>query len=234
MVGVGRYVVQKNFHLLLGVPTGPGPPTGRQPAAGRRGAGAPQAGRGDRKAGLTGRAVLTGYRRDVPAFLKVARVLGDALDYEGLPVTHPEALFCGVPAVVSDRVPSLEIAAEASLVCDRTPESIAEKLTALLVDDSLHARLSQAARTIAPGLRHGSLRGAAGGRVRGDAGARTAGGRLLRRARPARERSVAGASQGMSGNAGVATAKIGRARRSRGKRMSWDLKSTAGAGRGSP
>lgn len=107
VVGVTRYVVQKNFHCYWkGSGLRSGPPTGRQrvllvgePSA---------AGRGDRKAGPDRPGVLTGYRRDVPAFLKVARVLAMPSDYEGLPVTHLEALFCGVPAVVSDRVPSLK------------------------------------------------------------------------------------------------------------------------------
>ena len=151
VVGVSRYVAQKNFHLLQErfrlvldrcpdaclLLVGGGPERPRLAAL-------------IESLGLTGRAALTGYRRDVPAFLKAARVLAMPSDYEGLPVTHLEALFCGVPAVVSDRVPSLEIAAEASLVCDRTPESIAEKLTELLNDDAQHARLSRTAKAIAP------------------------------------------------------------------------------------
>lgn len=151
VVGVGRYVAQKNFHLLVEgfrlvldrcpdaclLLVGEGPERPRLEALIER-------------LGLAGRVALTGYRQDVPAFLKAARVLAMPSDYEGLPVTHLEALFCGVPAVVSDRVPSLEIAAAASLVCERTPESIADQLTALLADDALHARLAASARAIAP------------------------------------------------------------------------------------
>lgn len=103
---------------------------------------------------VAGSVIFAGFRRDVPSILKaLGRRNGVFLmpsDYEGLPMSHVEALFCGLPAVISEHVPSREIAADASLVCETTVDDIADKLAALLSDPALYNRLAQAALTIAP------------------------------------------------------------------------------------
>lgn len=95
---------------------------------------------------------LPGYvnNADIPRYLKAAHVLAMPSEYEGLPVTHVEGLFCGLPAVISEHVPSIEIAADASLVCTTNVDDIAAKLLRVLSDSSLHSSLSQAALSIAP------------------------------------------------------------------------------------
>jgi glycosyltransferase involved in cell wall biosynthesis len=101
--------------------------------------------------GLDGRAVLAGYRpnSEVPRFLRAATLLAMPSDYEGLPVTHVEAMFCGLPAVISEHVPSIEIASECSLVCTTEPESIAARLVELLSNPSRCTEMSVSAKRLA-------------------------------------------------------------------------------------
>ncbi len=65
-------------------------------------------------------------------------------------MTHVEGVFCGLPAVISEHVPSIEIAAPSSLVCSTRVEDVAAKLLQVLSDPQLHDTLSQAALSIAP------------------------------------------------------------------------------------
>lgn len=95
---------------------------------------------------------LPGYvdNADIPRYLKAAYVLAMPSEYEGLPVTHVEGLFCGLPAVISEHVPSVEIAAASSLVCTTRVEDVAAQLLRVFSDENLHDALSRAAFSIAP------------------------------------------------------------------------------------
>ncbi|MDR3043078.1 MAG: glycosyltransferase [Desulfovibrio sp.] len=97
---------------------------------------------------LGGHVVLTGFRQDVAAFFRAADIFAMPSDFEGFPIAQMEALYCGLPCVVSRHVPSLEVAAEASLVCETEPGDIAAKLLSILRDDTLRARLSEAAHRV--------------------------------------------------------------------------------------
>ena len=149
IVGVGRYVCQKNFECLIRsvkilldsgcdvslVLVGEG---------------------GSRKIyeslimdlNLEGRVVMTGYRQDVGAFLRGADILGMPSFFEGFGNVHLEAMYCGVPCVVSDVVPSLEIARSASLVCDFSPESCALKIKELINNPEKYKEISEEGRRI--------------------------------------------------------------------------------------
>ncbi|MGE4552249.1 MAG: glycosyltransferase [Desulfovibrionaceae bacterium] len=153
VLGVGRLVAQKNFDLLLRA-VRLLLDRGQEVSACLVGDG------GERERleglaaelGLGGRVAFAGYvpNAEVPGYLRAAAVLCMPSDYEGLPVTHVEALFCGLPAVISDRVPSAEIAGAASLICRREPADIADRLAALLGDPARRAEFSAAALAIAP------------------------------------------------------------------------------------
>ncbi|MDR2077307.1 MAG: glycosyltransferase [Desulfovibrio sp.] len=150
VLAVGRYVPQKNLDLLIRavgllrgqgldlglVLVGEGPERSRLEAL-------------RDSLGLGRQVVLTGFRPDVPAFYRASRVFAMPSDFEGFPIAHLEAMYCGLPAVVSGEVPSLEIAAEACLVCRREPEDIAEKLGRILRDEVLRARLGERAARLA-------------------------------------------------------------------------------------
>lgn len=153
ILGVGRLVAQKNFDKLLRafavvleqvpdaglVIVGDGPMRDALEQL-------------KSQLGLDGRAVLAGYRpnAEVPRFLRAASVLAMPSDYEGLPVTHVEAMFCGLPAVISEHVPSIEIASDCSLVCTTEPESIAARLLELLADPAKRSTMCEYACQIAP------------------------------------------------------------------------------------
>ena len=150
VLAVGRYVAQKNLDMLIravrilhgqGLPAnlvlvGEGPERPKLEAL-------------RAELGLEGHVVLAGFRSDVPAFFRASQVFAMPSDFEGLPIAHLEAMYCGLPAVVSENVPSLEIAGEASLVCRREPADIADKIGRILRDDELRTRLSTAARRAA-------------------------------------------------------------------------------------
>lgn len=96
--------------------------------------------------GLTSSAVMAGYRSDIGALLKAAHVFAMPSDSEGLPITHLEAMYCGLPSVISEFVPSLEIAHGACLVCHTAVESIYECLDKILKNDALAGELSRSAK----------------------------------------------------------------------------------------
>lgn len=147
---VGRYVPQKNPVLLVkaldillrsGVDA-------TLVLVGEGGERAPAESLRDRL-GLGDRVLLTGFRDDVAAMMKSATVFAVPSAFEGFSVAHMEAMYCGLPAVITKNVPSLEIAAEAVLVCETTAEDIAGKLKQILTEEKLRSRLSTQAREIA-------------------------------------------------------------------------------------
>lgn len=153
VIGVGRVVEQKNFDKLIKamaiVKT-------RVPDASLLilgdGNKMPELQRLRKDLGLEQDVCLAGYipNAEIPGHLRAAHALAMPSDYEGLPITHVEALFCGLPAVISEYVPSVEIAATSSLVCSTDVEDIAEKITSLLENDDLHASMSKKALETAP------------------------------------------------------------------------------------
>ena len=149
IIGIGRYVEQKNFESIIRavkilVDSG-------------KDVSLILVGEGSKRdlyesmisdLGLKGRIVLTGYRTDVGAFLRGSDILAMPSLFEGFGNVHLEAMYCGIPAVVSRVVPSLEVCSEASLVCDFSGESIASQLSVLLDDSALSHKLAEAGRRI--------------------------------------------------------------------------------------
>jgi len=152
IIGIGRYVEQKNFESLIEamkilVDSG-------------QDVSLVLVGEGSRRdlyesmisdLGLKGRVALTGYRKDVGAFLRGSDILAMPSLFEGFGNVHLEAMYCGIPAVVSRVVPSLEVCSEASLVCDFSGESIASQISVLLDDPDLYRKLADAGRRIVDG-----------------------------------------------------------------------------------
>lgn len=149
VLAVGRYVPQKNLDVLIravgmldrqggGVSLlllGEGPERPKLEAL-------------IQELGLGKRVVLAGFRPDVPAFYQSAHIFAMPSDFEGLPNAHLEAMYFGLPGLVSEHVPSLEIAREACLVCKLEAEDIAGKIDLLLRDKDVYSRLSQKALAI--------------------------------------------------------------------------------------
>lgn len=150
VLAVGRYVPQKNLDLLI-----------RAVAMLRRQGGEASlllVGEGSerpklealiKELGMEKHAILAGFRPDVPAFYRSAQIFAMPSDFEGLPNAHMEAMYFGLPGIVSEHVPSLEIASEACLVCKLDVQDIADKISRLLADAALRARLSASAVAVA-------------------------------------------------------------------------------------
>ena len=110
VVSVGRYVPQKNLDLLLRA-------VALLRDGGRRvclvmvGEGGERARLEALRAelGLEDRVALTGFRSDVPAFLKAADIFAMPSDFEGLPIAHLEAMACGCLLAASRTAPVEEV-----------------------------------------------------------------------------------------------------------------------------
>ncbi|MGE4296909.1 MAG: glycosyltransferase [Desulfovibrionaceae bacterium] len=94
---------------------------------------------------IADRVHLLGYRTDVPALMQAADIFAMPSLYEGLPIAHLEAMGCGLPAVISEHVPSKEISGGSAFVCPLDEAAFADKLLALATDNTLHATMRAAA-----------------------------------------------------------------------------------------
>ncbi len=149
ILGVGRYVEQKNFENLLRA-VGILRDMGKDASLVLVGEGSKR-GRYEALIGeldLGRRVALTGYRNDVGAFFRGADILAMPSLFEGFGNVHLEAMYCGLPAVVSRFVASLEVGRPAALVCECSPESIAAQLVVLLDDPRKRQALAEAGRRI--------------------------------------------------------------------------------------
>lgn len=149
IIGIGRYVRQKNFISLIKaiqiLYT-----AGRDVSLILVGEGALRAEYTSiiRELNLYDRVALTGYRKDVGAFLRGADILAMPSFFEGFGNVHLEAMYCGIPGVISQHVPSLEIGRSASIVSDCSPEGIAEGLITLLDDPLKYEELAKKGQEI--------------------------------------------------------------------------------------
>jgi len=98
---------------------------------------------------LKDRVFFFGYQKEVAPFLSKAFALLMPSEHEGLPVSHLEAAYFGLPAVISPFVPSRELLSDASLVAGLSPEEIAKKMELLLTERELYRELSDSARKTA-------------------------------------------------------------------------------------
>ncbi len=99
-------------------------------------------------AGLRGRVVLAGPRRDVPRLLRAADLAVLASHREGFSNVVLEALAAGTPLVVTDvggNREAMEGEATGRLVPPGDPDALARALDQLLADGDLRTRLGEAA-----------------------------------------------------------------------------------------
>jgi L-malate glycosyltransferase len=100
-------------------------------------------------AGLSGAVQFLGHRHDVADLLGRSDLFVLSSLEEGMPNALLEAMSAGLPAVVTDVGGSAEVVVEGetgSLVPPARPEAMAERMTALLLDEDLRRRQSRAAR----------------------------------------------------------------------------------------
>jgi glycosyltransferase involved in cell wall biosynthesis len=93
---------------------------------------------------------ILGYTstEDVVAILRSAELMVFATLYEGFGLPILESMACGTPVVASDLPPHKEVGEEAAVYADpHRPEDMAEKIKAILLNDSLRQELSTAGLT---------------------------------------------------------------------------------------
>ncbi|UOD33901.1 glycosyltransferase [Deferribacteraceae bacterium V6Fe1] len=91
---------------------------------------------------------FVGYQKNVASYYENSHIFVLPSEYEGLPITHIEAIACGLPAVISENVPSKEIASKCSLICNTNPTSIKNNIEKLLNDKGLYKQLAEEAKIL--------------------------------------------------------------------------------------
>ena len=91
---------------------------------------------------------LAGYRTDIPYLLSKSSIFVMPSESEGFGIAHLEAMFMGLPGVISENVGTKEIAANCSLICDMSENDIAEKIDLLIKDKKLYEKLSIEAKRL--------------------------------------------------------------------------------------
>lgn len=102
--------------------------------------------------GIEGNVTFCGHRKDVDAFMKDAKIFVLTSESEGLSLSLMEAMLCGLPAVVSGVGGLGDLVRDnvnGYLISERTPEAFSEKIVELLMNETLIARFSEAARKAA-------------------------------------------------------------------------------------
>jgi len=100
--------------------------------------------------GLGDTVEFAGQRPDVSPFLGRSRVFVLTSKTEGLSLALMEAMMAGLPAVVPDVGDLGDLVRDSEngyLVDDQTPESFAERITAILKDQALCRKFAEAARS---------------------------------------------------------------------------------------
>lgn len=104
-------------------------------------------------AGIAGRVILTGLRRDVPELMAAFDVFVLSSLWEGLPRVLPQAMATGLPIVTTQADGSAEAVVDGEngfLVERGQPVALAERTLVLLADEGLRKRMGGNGRARAP------------------------------------------------------------------------------------
>jgi len=100
--------------------------------------------------GVEASVCFTGFRNDIPSILSALgrenSVFVMPSDYEGFSNSLTEALHCGVPAVISNKVPNMEMTGAAASVVERDIESITSAILDIITDSDEADRMRNAAK----------------------------------------------------------------------------------------
>jgi glycosyltransferase involved in cell wall biosynthesis len=146
ILALGRLVPQKNFSFLLRVfkRLENDLPESRLIILGE-GSERPALEREIEELRLTGRAFLPGYQKDAPRWLQASDLFVMPSLFEGFPISHIEAMGCGLPSIISEYVPSKEAAGEAALVLPLDEAVFADAIKRLLTEENLYHTMRLAA-----------------------------------------------------------------------------------------
>ena len=99
--------------------------------------------------GLLDNVAFTGFRNDVVGILKSlageTAILGMPSDYEGFSNALSEALYSGVPAIISRHVPNQEMTGSAAIVCARDAKEIAAIMLEVMASPERYVEMQKSA-----------------------------------------------------------------------------------------
>jgi len=90
-----------------------------------------------------------GYQKNVGKFLTKAGIFLLPSSYEGFGIAHLEAMYIGLPAIISPNVPSKEIASECSIISPIEPQKIAMAIEKLFKNENFYIEMAKKAQRIA-------------------------------------------------------------------------------------
>ncbi|GAB6175713.1 glycosyltransferase [Desulfobaculum senezii] len=106
--------------------------------------------------GLREAVTFTGFRRDVPQILQGVSqqqsIFAMPSDYEGFSNSLTEAMYCGLPGIISNYVPNKEVTEGATVLVRRDSEDIARNMLAILGSEEAYSRMREKAKRIARSL----------------------------------------------------------------------------------
>jgi len=92
--------------------------------------------------GIENRVVFTGYRSDAFALMSTFDVFVISSYTEAFPMVALEAMYMGLPLVITDTVSAKDVLAPVSLVVSPSVESLAEGIVSLLADPEAREKLA--------------------------------------------------------------------------------------------
>ena len=81
-------------------------------------------------------------------YLKISDVFVLPSEIEGLGIAHLEAMYLGLPSLISEKVPSKEVAYESSFITGTSPESIAKGMEILYKCEDIRKALAAKAKKV--------------------------------------------------------------------------------------
>jgi len=98
------------------------------------------------------RIFLPGYHDNIPGILKSADIFCLVSHKEGFGITHLEAMAAGTPSIISDKVPTAEVADGTAVICTTDEKDIAEKIEYAISAYDVMKKKAQKAEFIAATL----------------------------------------------------------------------------------
>lgn len=97
-----------------------------------------------------------GFRHDVPALLKgltsMRAVMAIPSEYEGFSVAFAEALYCGLPVVISEQAAPKDVVGAGIVYCELDETSLSGALSSVLGDAEVFSEMSRSVKKIGADL----------------------------------------------------------------------------------
>ena len=92
--------------------------------------------------------IFTGYKEDAYKYMKMMDLFIMPSLYEGFPIVHLEAMYMGVPCIISKYVPSLEIAGNSAFKIEPSEEEIVDAVLYLMENKEIRKNMVKEGNSI--------------------------------------------------------------------------------------